>query len=237
MKRKSYRRKTTRGRGSFNKKVLAVIKRTAEPKKIHVHLSPPQGGGPTSMYHNSFNVWKIYDMIGNTTTFPLQGDGIGERNGQEIYGKGFMLRASFGIAGDRRGTSLRFYLVTPVNASTTVDYARMFENITNNVALDPLDRNTFPSTKFLGTYKIPDVSAPTTSIDGTFELIDSKILFKKWIPFKRKIKFLLADNREPSNIPNSMQLVVTAYDHNSALETDICVKAIDIMSSFYYSDP
>jgi hypothetical protein len=235
MKRKSYRRKTKRGTG-FNKKVLAVIKRTAEPKKIHINLAT-QGSGPTSMYHNSFNTWKIFDMASNKETFPIQGDGIGQRNGQEIYGKGFMLRASFGIAGDRRGTTLRFYLVTPINGTTTVDYARMFENITNSVALDPLDKNTFPTTKFLGTYKIPDVSAPTMSVDGTNELIDSKIMFKKWIPFNRKINFLLGDNREPSNVPNSMQLVVTVYDHNSALETDICVKSIDIMSSFYYSDP
>ena len=40
---------------------------------------------------------------------------------------------------------------------------------------------------------------------------------------------------DPSN--SYMALVITAYDHNSAYETDVCVKSIDLMSSFYYSDP
>ena len=152
MKRKSYRRKSTKGKGSFNKKVLAVIKRTAEPKRVHMNMNMSQFNGPTELYHNSFNQWKIFDMSSNVVMFPNEGVQKYERNGDEIYGKGFMIRGSFGFAGDRRGTTLRFYLVKPKNV-------------------------------------------------------------------------------------NSMSLVVTAYDHNSALQTDICIKEIDLMCSFYYSDP
>ena len=112
----------------------------------------------------------------------------------------------------------------------------MFQNITNNVALDPLDKTKYPSAKLIKTLKIPDRSAPTTSIDGTFELIDSNVIFKHDIPFSKKIVFP-AGTSVAGNVNNSMTLLVTAYDHNSALETDECIKSIDMLCSFYYSDP
>lgn len=148
-----------------------------------------------------------------------------------------MLRGSFNFAGDRRGTTLRFYLLQPAQVTEAVTYDKLFHNITNNVELDPLDKDMFPQTKYLGAYKIPDRSAPTASIDGTSELIDSNLIFKKWIPFTRKIKFKQNNSNEPTSIPPYMMLLVTAYDHNSAFETDICVKNIDMVASFYYSDP
>ena len=200
-------------------------------------MNMAQFNGPTELYHNSFNQWKIFDMSNNVVMFPNEGVQKYERNGDEIYGKGFMIRGSFGFAGDRRGTTLRFYLVKPKNVNTTLAYNTMFDNITGNVALDPLDKNEISSTQFLGTYKIPDRSAPTMSVDGTNELIDSNLIFKKWIPYVKKIKFQHALANTPSNCDNSMSLVVTAYDHNSALQTDICIKEMDLMCSFYYSDP
>ena len=104
----------------------------------------------------------------------------------------------------------------------TSGYNNVFQNITDNVALHPLDKTQFPSTKFLGSYKIPDRSAPTMSVDGNFELIDSNLIFKKWIPFEKKICFV-AGTQSPSNLGAYMALVVKAYDHNSALETDAAV--------------
>ena len=140
-KRKSYRRKpTTRGRGSFNKKVMAVIKRTAEPKMKHQNMNQAIFNGPTKLYHNSFNRWSIFDLSGNQAMFPYQGDDKDQRNGDEIFSKGFMIRGSFGFAGDRRVTTLRFYLVKPFNATSTLSYDNMFQAITGNVALDPLDK-------------------------------------------------------------------------------------------------
>ena len=80
------------------------------------------------------------------------------------------------------------------------------------------------------------LSAPTTSVDGTFALIDTNVIIKKWIPFDKKIVFRSA-TRTPTNLNQYLQLVFTVYDHNSALETDICVKSTDLMVSFYYADP
>jgi hypothetical protein len=218
-----------------------VIKRTAEPKFIHWDIgAASEAYGPSTLAHNSFNQWTIYSVASSSTNlnlFPHVGDGRADRNGNEIYGKGFMLRGSFNFAGDRRGTTLRFYLIAPSQVTEGPTYDKVFENITNNVELDPLDKANFPSTKYLGSYKIPDRSAPTAGIDGTYELIDSNLIFKKWIPFARKIKFKASNSNEPTNIPPYMQLAVTAYDHNSALETDTCVKNIDLVASFYYSDP
>ena len=74
------------------------------------------------------------------------------------------------------------------------------------------------------------------SIDGTNELIDTNVIFKKWIPFNKKINFMPGTG-SPTNINSYLALIITAYDHNTAPETDICIKAIDLMSSFYYSDP
>ena len=147
-----------------------------------------------------------------------------------------MLRGSFCFAGDRRGTTLRFYLLNPKDNNIGLNYNNIFQNITDNVALDPLDKVKYPSSKFIGTFKIPDRSAPTMSIDGTNELIDSNVIVKKWIPFNKKIMFL-PDSNTPTNVNAFMALVVTAYHQNTALETDVCIKAIDLMSSFYDSDP
>ncbi len=40
------------------------------------------------------------------------------------------------------------------------------------------DKTKFPSIKFLGSHKVADRSAPTTSVYGTFELIDTNLIFK-----------------------------------------------------------
>ena len=52
-----------------------------------------------------------------------------------------------------------------------------------------MDKAKFPHNKFKATYKVADRSAPTTSVDGTFELIDTNIIVKMWIPFNKKIHF------------------------------------------------
>ena len=158
MKRKSYRRKPTRSKLSFNKKVLAVIKKTAEPKVIHRVLNSL---GP--IYHNSMQFQQLFDKGQDTRTFPMQGPGNDERNGNEIYAKGWMIRGSFCFAGDRRGTTLRFYMVSPKDGAWPLSYNNVFKNITNNAALDPLDKTKFASTKLIKTMKISDRSAPTTS--------------------------------------------------------------------------
>ena len=231
MKRKSYRRKTPTSRGTFNKRVLQVIKKTAEPKYVHTNIS-----SLTTLYHNSFNLVYIYQRNADNSPWPMQGDGINQRNGNEIYGKGFMLRGSFCFAGDRRGTTLRFYLAHPKENNIPLTYDNVFQNITDNVALDPLDKSKYPSSKFIGTYKVPYRSAPTISIDGTFELIDTNVLIKKWIPFNKKIIFN-PGTRAPTQLNEYLQIVFTVYDHNSALETDMLIKSTDLCVSFYYSDP
>ena len=94
------------------------------------------------------------------------------------------------FAGDRRGTTIRMYSVAPKDQDIALNYDNMFQNITDNVAVDPLDKRKFPSSKLLGTYKVPDRSAPTLSVDGNFELIDTNVIIKKWIPFDKKIIFM-----------------------------------------------
>ena len=233
-KRPSFRRKAPRngGRVNFNKRVLQVIKTTAEPKYIH-NLKTDV----TSMAHNSFNSGTfIYNRGSLESMCPPQGDGVGNRNGDEIYAKGFMIRGSLCLAGDRRGTTIRMYSVHPKDTDIGNTYDNMFQNITNNVELDPLDKRKIPSSKLLGTYRVPDRSAPTMSVDGTNELIDTNVLIKKWIPFNKKMIFM-PGTRSPTNINAYLRLIFTAYDHNSALETDTCVKSTDLMITFYYADP
>ena len=128
------------------------------------------------------------------------------------------------------------YLVNPKDNDVALVYNNMFQNITDNVAVDPLDKSKYAATKLLGTYRVPDRSAPTLSVDGTNELIDTNVIIKKWIPFDKKIKFMPGTSA-PTNINAFMQLVFTVYDHNSALESDMCIKSTDLMCSFYYSDP
>jgi hypothetical protein len=231
MKRKSYRRKGARSGTTFNKRVLQVIKKTAEPKVVHNICSDI-----TTMYHNSFNSWQIYNRGADEAIWPPQGDGVAQRNGDEIYAKGFMIRGSLCFAGDRRGSTVRMYMVNPKSNDIQCTYDNVFQNITDNVAVDPLDKRKYSSTKMLGTYRVPDRSAPTTSIDGTFELIDTNVIIKKWIPFDKKIIFS-PGTRAPTNLNDYLKVVFTVYDHNSALETDMCVKSTDMMISFYYADP
>ncbi|KAJ1467578.1 hypothetical protein T484DRAFT_1755759 [Baffinella frigidus] len=180
-KRPAYKRRAATSTRRFNKSVLNVIKKTAEPKFIHTAMTDM-----TSMNHNSINFQNINSRDADNGMFPHQGDEVGQRDGNEVYAKGFMLRGSFCLAGDRRGTTLRFYLISEKDNNHRATYDNVFQNITNNVALDPLDKTKFPSTKLIATLKIPDRSAPTTSVDGTFELIDSNVIFKKWIPFNKK---------------------------------------------------
>ncbi|KAJ1469182.1 hypothetical protein T484DRAFT_1754626, partial [Baffinella frigidus] len=193
-KRPAYKRRAATSTRRFNKSVLNVIKKTAEPKFIHTALT-----SITSMSHNSINFQNIFSRDSANPLFPHQGDEVGQRNGNEIYAQGFMLRGSFCLAGDRRGTTLRFYLISEKDNNHPAIYNNVFQNITNNVALDPLDKSKFSSTKLIATLKIPDRSAPTTSVDGTFELIDGNVIFKKWIPFNKKLVFFDKDSNSPQD--------------------------------------
>ena len=113
--------------------MLNVIKKTAEPKFIHVDIQNIRG--PSTLKHNSYNEWVIYSVNSPYDLFPTVGDGVNQRNGNEIYAKGFMFRGSFNFAGDRRGTTLRFYLISPSNTTEGNTYNNVFQNITDNVRL------------------------------------------------------------------------------------------------------
>lgn len=182
-----------------------------------------------SMQHANIHEFRVVDNVFGNTVMPTQGHGDGERNGDEIYMKGFRFRASIQIPADRKNASYAFYMIEFNSVQgNPVTYMELFHNITGNPRLDPIQHDKWTVTK-LGLYR--NRAADITSV------ANAQININKWIPFKRKITFT-ADNTTTIAKGTKERLLILCipYDTDSTLITDT-VGYINANCTAYYADP
>jgi len=112
-----------------------------------------------------------------------------------------MLRGQIEIPYDRRDENCDLYFVqnnTAVGGPTDV-----FHNVTGNVLLDPIQSKRFVSVKKLGRYRVKPTDAGMHSTGSWLadNVITKTIMFKRWVPFRKTVKFVADNTATPTNIP------------------------------------
>lgn len=237
----SWRRKYMRGRKGFAKAVKNVILKTAETKYISRLLtdtSMSELGAPTrfDFRHNTLEWINIFNNTNPDAVkhpLPVQGDGDGNRNGDEIYATGIRIAGELNAASANKGMKVRVFLVEyndqVFGAGQSLSTKAAVQHvITGNIMLDTFQHDRIKP-KYLGTVRFPrndlnDASDVTTN-------------FKYWIPLKRKITFRQDDSPALARgIKNKMALLFLPY--NTLFTADgIVIGAMKVHATLYYKDP
>jgi len=218
-------------RRKMNNKIKKIVKQTVMRQAETKYVST--GQIITSCYHNIGKKIAVWEGTTTTSIWPSQGDGERERVGNEIQTTGIMIRGAFEVPHDRRNTKFKLWLVEhnsqqgDPSVRTNLQY-----NTNNNGMLDPVKKNVWGrGLTYLGQYKCQSADQNT----GTME--DKTILMKRWIPFKRKIRFLSDGSKVPvGGCKENCFLVLIPYDSYGTLETDIIVTTADVSFTLYYKD-
>lgn len=219
------RRKSRGSRTRFAKAVRKVIFSTAE--KCYKSIS---SDGQT-FNHDTLGVNTIWHPSYNTM-WPIQGNGDGERRGDEIYVTGIMIRAVFQVPHDRRNLKFKAWFVEyDENQEGVLNKGNFFHNVSNNVMVDPIQTDRWRQKRYLGTFRC-------TSVDQTAGSQDKTIIIKKWIPMRRKVTFTTDSTNLPAaGVRPRGALAIAPYDTISSSTIDTLITNSEITYTLYYKDP
>lgn len=236
-----------RGAG-FARKVKSIVLSLAEKKYKSINLDAQTTAAPWN--HDSLaraDLWNSTGGAGFNTLFPNQGNGDGERNGDEIYVHGIRVRGVLDVPYDRPDTEIKMWFV-PYNSTQGVPSNKgdFMHGTINNVWIDGVQTDRWPGIRYLGKLRVraKDSYAYKGQLVGALgeeieelEGRERKLSFNKYITLKRKVRF----NNDGSNIANGLKeagsIVFATYCTVGTGTGDNCVIARNIAATIYYKDP
>lgn len=217
-KRPYKKRSVAVARRRFAQRVKRVILKTAEPK--HRNYS----WGKTEHYHNTVSLFHLNAEV----CMPPQGDADSERIGDEIQMSGFAVRILLGQKADRPNVKWR-WLVVKTPKGSTYSYTAWFENIINNVLLDP------PNKDFLKVLAQGVWDHYPASLEVGETAKEQTYPKKLWIPYKHKLKFGPGSGQKTHN-DDDIWFVMAPFDaYGTSLTDNIAYSQFS--SSMYFKDP
>jgi hypothetical protein len=195
-------------------------------------------GLPTrwSMRHNSIEHIHIYNQSAPDAVkhpLPTQGDGDGNRNGDEIYATGIRVAGSIQVFAANKSATFRMFLVENNDSvyssgSAISTYNETFHNVSGSTMLDTFQHDRIRP-KYLGTLQV--------STRDVNDAGDGTINFKKWIPLKRKLTFRQDDSPAlATGLKNKLTLMFLPYDKIAT--TNLAVIGVcSVHATLYYKDP
>ncbi len=171
-------------RGSFAKRVRAIVKKVAEPK------SKTSSFAKGEIYHNCFysgagvNTGYLA-FLSDSVMFPNQGVADSQRIGDQIYTSHINLKMLIGQKADRPNVNFRWFLFR-VPKGATINYNNWFVPVTGNILLDDPNRDNV---------KVVKTGYWRPNMAGLLATGNDEFTFTKRIrvPYKRLIKFGPAD--------------------------------------------
>lgn len=193
--------------------IRAMIRSNKESKRVDY------SHGRLSLYHNGGASvtplgWVLMSSGTTGSWAPTQGDGDGNRDGNDIYLTGQTVRMQFNLPADRLNTKVRCIIVRVPRGYSVASYTNVMDSITGNAMIDPVDKDRVQVVKqfFIGQ------KAFNPSNGGTGKEIT---LYKKvFIPIKRIIKFN-DDGSEANFFEWDYHLLMWGYDTYGTLPGDI----------------
>lgn len=155
------------------------------------------------LYHNNFTV---PTHLTSTSILPAQGDGSNQIGGVKYHLEGFTIRFLFGQKNDRPNCTFRVTVFEIPTPSGALAYTDVFENITGNVMLDPI--NKFKVRKLKDIWYKPHLSSMNDATD------EFTFVRQLRIPYR---KTMLTSNTLSGK---SLYYVIQVYDAYGSLVTD-----------------
>lgn len=250
-RRRSWRRKYLRGKSRFARAVKSVILRTAEKKyrssNLNCNSAYDQVRKAYPLNHNSIVRAHIVNNVSPDASWEpaaiAQGDSDGNRNGDEIYGKGFMIRGSIDFPYDRANTHVKMYVVEyNSTAGDITTKADLQHNVTGSVMLDPFQADRW-KVRCIGSFRPNKESygQNTQEVLGVgvpyeYGKVQS-VLFKKWIPFRRKLCYKEDTSLSiVKGMKEYLSVFFLTYDTQGTIADDTCAY-VRMSCTFHYGDP
>lgn len=209
------------------KSITSIVKKVLhkETEVKHHDFAYPY----TELYHNNYATgsFKGYILLSNTNQ-PASGVGENQMIGSEYKVIGSHLYMQFLVKNDRMNTKFRVLILRiPSNVNPTT-YADLFDPITANVMLDPLDHGRC-QVLFDKIFGYKNIVPNNATDEVTFHR-------KIWVP-KQKYTVKQAETGSSTWLtPKFVDLIVVmAYDSYGSLITDN-IGAVQIARRLYYTD-
>ena len=213
------RKSTTVNEKSIKRVVSKMIMKKAEPKHKNIDH------GKTELYHNSIGTLHL----NKDAAMPSQGTADNQRVGDRINAGGFMIRMLCGQKNDRPNCTWKFWVIKTPKGSA-LGYANLFENITSNTMIDPINKDNCTILKQITIKK----SLNLLGHSSWDEARECTFPIKMWIPYRKLTKFLTAASTNHSD--GDIHLLYVCYDAFGTLQTDN-IAYVDVSSTIYYKDP
>jgi hypothetical protein len=186
--------------------------------------------------HNRIEYLHIYNNQNPDITkhpLPVQGDGDGQRNGDEIYATGIRLAGSIWVPSATKSATFRLFLVEYNDqvfgqGGDITTFNQVFHQVATSTMLDTFQHDRIKP-KFLRNLKV--------SASDVNDTRDTGINFKIWIPLKRKLTFRQDDSPALAmGMKNKMTLMILPYD-TVPTPAGTPLADIDVHATLYYKDP
>lgn len=160
---------------------------------------------------------------------PSQGDGDGNRNGDEIYSKGFRLRMQLENDAGKHNNTWKFWLLeyNPVQGTPDVP-SEFFHVTTGNNILDAIQTDRW-NAKLLGVFR--------TKARDVGQDRKTDIFLNKWIPFRRKLCFKSDDTLQICKGMKTIFAIVGVCFDSSNTVFNTGIGNYRINATMYYGDP
>ena len=239
---------------SVNKRVPAAPRGLSNMRKMirSVQLSQAETKYKTGSFsvvnltHDSIKSLPIWSS--SASVFPTQGDAQNERVGDRITATSIKVRMSIDIPWDRKNTKIKMYYL-PYNSDQgdPETYGHLFNNVTGNSMLDPINFKRWKGIRYLGMYTPKDNDAGSYRIVNTSSSADAPeanqmagntatIYVNRTIKLNRKAWFQDASNTQPTNFRENGTILVMPYASTNTSTLDNVVAKIEGAYTLYYKD-
>jgi len=172
-----------------------------------------------AMKHNAYSVaYKLKLFTGvipgtSQNWMPEQGDTSHTRDGNEIYLSGIQVRLQLRFFPDRLNGKCLIHVVKVPKGQSIFAYEDVYDNITGNIMLDPMDKDKvkciYKKTVYPG---VMNPGVPTTGKDVCRYL-------NFFVPYKGTLRFQ-GDTETTHNMAHDYHLIIQAYDSANSLVSD-----------------
>lgn len=228
--RSTYKRVPAAPRGLSNMKKMIKNVQLSQAETNYKSLSVTSSG----MNHDgiySFPLWGPLDSI-----FPVQGTDDDQRVGDRITATSIKIRLALDVPWDRKNCKVKLYYL-PYNSDqgTPTNYGSLFNNITGNSMLDPINFKRWKGIRYLGMYRPRDKDA---SVYFTYPHADTapaaahlatntaSIVINKTINLNRKCWFNDASDQQPTNLKENGTILILPYATTNTATTDTIVTSM-----------
>lgn len=210
---KSNRYKRTGRKPRVGKKLYRAIKRVNFSMKELKYKD--WQFSETTIYHNNTTTgfYTLQINNGNSTIMPAQGDTTHTRDGNEVYMSGCTVRLLVKFFSDRLNGKCQVHLISVPKGQSVSPYENVWDNIANNVMLDPYDKDRVRVHARKVVYPgIMNPGVPTTGKEVTR-------VCKLYVPYRQKVRFT-GDADYTHNMARDYFLLINAFDSQGSLTTD-----------------